>query len=181
MNVAGPPGFLIDAIRAGVDGLKFVVTVVVGDEAGAVEKDVGGGRPARVVVIVPALGVGLPDIEHGIAQRPARVETKNPAADEQHGPRFQWRRYFSPEGCSRPMEGPEDVVLSDGPGSGPRAPFLLRFFLGVSGIGAQSAAGFGGQGICSQNEPGLAGRGQAEAAPLDKIPSRKKIHRPLLL
>src|SRR5262245_29209086 len=145
MNVAGPPGFLVDAIRAGVDGLEFVITVVVGDEAGPVEKDVGGGRPARVVVIIPALGVGLPDIEHGIAQRSARVETKNPAADEQHGPRFQRRRYLSPEGCSRPMERPEDVIFRDGPGGGSLAAFGLWFFLGVSGIGAQSAAGFGGQ------------------------------------
>ncbi len=77
------------------------------------------------------------------------------------------------------MKGAEDVIFRDCPGRS-RPAFCLRLFLRVSGIRAQAAAGFRGQGIRSQDEPGAADAGQPQATLLDKIPSRKMVHRPLL-
>ncbi|MEM9419081.1 MAG: hypothetical protein AAGA25_08555, partial [Planctomycetota bacterium] len=50
-------------VGAGVDGFEFVAALLVGEDAGAVEEDVVGGRVGGVVVVVAALGVGLPDVE----------------------------------------------------------------------------------------------------------------------
>src|SRR5208282_999283 len=63
VNVAGPPGVGTDLVSAGMNGLELVVTGLVGADAGAVEEDVLAGWFVGIVVVITALGVGLPDVE----------------------------------------------------------------------------------------------------------------------
>ena len=71
-----------------MDRLIFIVAVLVGQQAGAVDEKIGGGGPLRVVVVVAALSIRLPDVEHSVRQGAARIEAIDAAADDQHRPRL---------------------------------------------------------------------------------------------
>ena len=91
--------------------LKFVVAVIVGDEASAVDKEIGGGRPLLVVIVITALGVRLPDVEQRIGQSAACIQAPDPAADDQHGSGFERRRDLATKWGIRTMVRAEDVLL----------------------------------------------------------------------
>ena len=69
VNVAGPPRLGADLVGSGMDGFVLVPAALVGEEAGAVAKDVLGGRRLGVVVVIAALGIGLPDVEQRSEER----------------------------------------------------------------------------------------------------------------
>ena len=111
MDVAGPPGVGADLVGAGVNGLELVVTRLVGDHASAVEEDVLLRRLVRIVVVIPALRVGLPDVQASTGEGLARIGAPNPTANQHDDAGNQRRRDLRAKGSAGTMVGTKDAVL----------------------------------------------------------------------
>src|SRR5262245_8172437 len=115
MDVAGPPGCGADLVPAGTDRLVLVITALVGHQAGATVELVLLRRVRRIVVVVAALGIGMPDVEYGAGQRPTRVEAPHPSSHQQRVSWLERRRGLATKRRAATIIRSQDVRLRGRP------------------------------------------------------------------
>src|SRR5436305_1239140 len=99
------PSMLLDTSRQMTTSTSF------GLAAGSVEKQILGGRILRVVVVVAALGVGLPDVDDRVRERFFCIQPPDSALDEHHLAGFQGRSDLRPKRGVFAVIWAENVIL----------------------------------------------------------------------